>query len=119
MCPEDSKTDCIFCKIVAGEIPSKIIYRDKDVIAFPDINPSAPVHIMVIPVKHITTMADVTDADAPLLGKLIAAAAKVAKDQGLDKKGYRLVINTGKDAGQVVQHIHVHLLGGRKFKWDQ
>jgi histidine triad (HIT) family protein len=119
MCPKDNKTDCIFCKIIAGEIPSNIVYKDKDVIAFPDINPSAPVHIMVVPVKHIATMNQITDADAPLLGKLMAAAAKIAKDRGLDKTGYRLVINTGADAGQVVQHIHVHLLGGRVFKWDQ
>jgi histidine triad (HIT) family protein len=110
--------DCIFCKIIAGEIPSKIVYKDQDVVVFPDINPAAPVHLLVIPVKHIESLAAMTEADAALVGKMVAAANKVAREQGLDKKGYRLTINCGADAGQVVQHLHMHLLGGRPLKWE-
>jgi histidine triad (HIT) family protein len=113
MSPKAQKTDCVFCKIVTGEIPSKIIYRDEDVVVFPDIAPAAPVHLLVIPVKHIASLAVTTDADIPLLGKLVATAARVAKEQGLDTKGYRLVVNCGAEAGQVVPHLHLHLLGGR------
>ena len=117
MNPEKSKTDCIFCKIISGEIPSKIIYRDKDVVVFPDINPVAPVHLLVVPVKHIATLATMTDVDTLLAGKMVAAANKVAKEQGLAKNGYRLTINCGADAGQLVQHLHIHLIGGRPLKW--
>jgi histidine triad (HIT) family protein len=118
MTPNDSKTDCVFCKIIAGEIPSKIVYRDEDVVVFPDINPAAPVHLMVIPVKHIASLADMKDADAAVVGKMVRVANKVAKEQGLADKGYRLTINSGPDAGQVVQHLHMHLLGGRALKWE-
>jgi histidine triad (HIT) family protein len=100
MNPEKSKTDCIFCKIASGEIPSKILYRDKNVVVFPDIKPIAPVHLLVVPVKHIASLATMADADAPLVGKMVAAANKVAKEQGLAKNGYRLTINSGADAGQ-------------------
>ena len=117
MGPEKDKTDCIFCKIIAGEIPSKFIYKDKDVVVFADINPVAPVHLLVVPVKHITSLADMKDADAPLAGKMVVAANKVAKEQGLSKNGYRLTINSGADAGQLVQHLHIHLMGGRALKW--
>ena len=113
MNPKQSKTDCIFCKIVSGEIPSKIVYRDKEVVVFPDINPVAPVHMMVIPVKHIPSLAAMTDADTPLLAKMMAVANKVAREQGVAETGYRLTINSGADAGQVVMHLHVHLIGGR------
>ncbi len=113
-----SQTNCIFCKIVAGEIPSKILYRDKDVVAFPDINPKTPVHIMVIPVKHITSLATMTDADAAIVGKMVRAANQVAREQGLAERGYRLTINSGADAGQEVQHLHIHLMGGRPLNWD-
>jgi histidine triad (HIT) family protein len=117
MSSEKDKPDCIFCKIINGEISSKIIYKDKDVVVFPDINPAAPVHLLVVPVKHIASLATMTDADAPLVGKMVAAASKVARQQGLANKGYRLTINSGAEAGQVVQHLHIHLLGGRQLKW--
>jgi histidine triad (HIT) family protein len=118
MNPKQIKTDCVFCKIVAGEIPSKILYKDEDVVVFPDLHPVAPVHLLVIPVKHITSLAEATDADTPLLGKMVAVATKVAREQGLTEKGYRLTINSGAEAGQVVPHLHIHLLGGRKLRFD-
>jgi histidine triad (HIT) family protein len=118
MCPDKGKTDCIFCKIIAGEIPSKILYRDQDVIVFPDIKPVAPVHLMVVPLKHITSLAEMKDSETPILGKMVAAANKVARVQDLDKRGYRLIINSGPDAGQVIQHLHMHLLGGRKMGFE-
>lgn len=113
-----SQTDCIFCKIIAGEIPSNTVYKDKDVVVFADINPATPVHLLVIPVKHIESLATMTDADAALAGKMVAVANKVAREQGLANKGYRLTINNGAEAGQVVQHLHMHLLGGRPLKWE-
>ena len=116
MSPKQNKTDCIFCKIVSGEIPSKIIYRDMDVVVFPDIAPAAPVHLLVIPVKHITSLATMADADVPLIGKMVFTVSRVAKKQGLDTKGYRLTINCGAEAGQVVPHLHIHLLGGRPLQ---
>lgn len=117
MNPEKIKTGCVFCKIISGEIPSKFIYKDKDVVVFSDINPVAPVHLLVVSVKHIASLADMKDADAPLAGKMVAAANKVAKEQGLSNNGYRLTINSGADAGQLVQHLHMHLIGGRALKW--
>jgi histidine triad (HIT) family protein len=117
MAPEKGKTDCIFCKIAGGEIASDIIYRDEDVIVFPDINPVAPVHLLVVPIKHIESLADMNEADAALVGKMVAAANKVAGEQGLAKNGYRLTINCGAHAGQVVWHLHMHLMGGRPLKW--
>ncbi len=119
MNPKAQNPDCLFCKIIAGEIPSKMAYKDKEVAVFADVNPAAPVHLLVVPVKHIASLATMTDTDAPLVGKMVAAANKVAREQGLAERGYRLVINSGPDAGQVVQHLHIHLLGGREFKWDQ
>jgi histidine triad (HIT) family protein len=118
MNPKRSNADCIFCKIITGEIPSKILYKDKDVVIFPDINPAAPVHLLVVPIKHITSLATMTESDAPLVGKMVAAANKVARAQGLADKGYRLTINSGADAGQLVQHLHIHLMGGRRLKWE-
>lgn len=109
--------NCIFCKIANGEIPSKVVYQDEDVVAFEDINPQAPHHILLIPRRHIPSMADLTAADGPVLISLFAAAVKVAKDLGLNERGYRLVTNVGPDAGQAVFHLHFHLLGGRKFGW--
>ena len=118
MTPKQSNTDCVFCKIITGEIPSKIVYRDKDVVVFPDINPVAPVHLLVVSVKHIKSLATMADADAPLAGKMVRAANKVAREQGLSEKGYRLTINCGADAGQLVPHLHIHLMGGRALKWE-
>jgi len=117
MSPEQSKTDCIFCKIASGEIPAKIIYRDEEVFAFPDISPLTPVHILVLPIKHITSLADMKDADTSLLGKMVRAANQIAREQGITKSGYRLTINSGADAGQLVPHLHIHLMGGRHLDW--
>jgi histidine triad (HIT) family protein len=117
MNPEKSKIDCVFCKIAAGEIPAKIIYRDDEVFAFPDINPLTPVHILVLSIKHIPSLADMTDKDAPLVGKMVKVANHIAREQGIDRSGYRLTINSGPDAGQLVPHLHIHLMGGRRLDW--
>ena len=109
--------DCIFCKIADGKIPSQILYQDNEVVAFPDINPVAPVHILVIPKKHIPALTDVTTADLSLIGKMVSVANQLAKEKGISESGYRLVINCGKDAGQLVPHLHIHLIGGRKLAW--
>lgn len=108
--------DCIFCKIVAGDIPAKKIREDDQLIAFFDIEPKAPTHILVIPKKHIASLADAKADDAPLLGHLLEAAADIAREQGL-AQGYRVVISTGPHGGQTVDHLHVHLLGGRQMHW--
>jgi histidine triad (HIT) family protein len=108
--------DCLFCKIAAGEIPVKRLFEDEQVLAFPDINPQAPVHLLVIPKLHVASMAQTAKKDEAMLGHLLAAAAEVAKLQGLGN-GYRLVINTGPDGGQTVEHLHLHLLGGRHMDW--
>ncbi len=108
-------SDCIFCKIANGEIQSQIIYQDEDVVAFKDLNPQAPSHILIIPVKHIENLAAAQEQDALLLGKIQLAAAKIAKQLGL--KDFRLVANNGKGAGQSVFHLHYHLMGGRRFLW--
>jgi histidine triad (HIT) family protein len=111
--------DCLFCKIIDGEIPSQNVYKDKDIIAFKDINPSAPVHIMVVPVKHIVSLALMDEKETPIVGKMTAAANKIARNLGLAERGYRLIINSGPEGGQVIQHLHMHLLGGRTLKWEQ
>ncbi len=108
--------DCIFCKIAAGEFGGPPLFQDDDVTAFKDINPQAPVHILLIPNRHITSVREATPEDALLLAKLMQTAAKIADDQGLGG-GYRLVINTGPHGGQSVFHLHVHLLGGRPMTW--
>ncbi|MGB9771518.1 MAG: histidine triad nucleotide-binding protein [Candidatus Kapaibacteriota bacterium] len=109
--------DTIFSKIIRKEIPSDIVYEDDEIIAFKDIAPQAPIHILIIPKKEIPTANDISEEDAPLIGKLFLVAKKLAKDFQVDKSGYRLVINCNKDAGQAVYHLHLHLLGGRKFSW--
>jgi histidine triad (HIT) family protein len=108
--------DCIFCKIADGDIPSNIAYRDDDVVAFHDIHPQAPTHILVIPTRHIASTAELTPDDQMLAGSMIMVAKKVAEEAGLGN-GYRLVLNTGRDGGQEVQHLHLHVLGGRRMKW--
>lgn len=108
--------DCLFCKIVSGAIPVNRLYEDDHILAFPDINPQAPTHILVIPKKHLASHAHATAEDAEMLGHLMAEAVKIAAAQHLTK-GYRLVINTGPDGGQTVDHLHVHLLGGRHMTW--
>ena len=110
--------DCLFCKIVAGEIPAKIVKRSENALAFRDIDAKAPVHLLVIPVRHIAAVRDAKGADGErLLGRLLAFAAEVATDEGLDGEGYRIVTNTGRNAGQSVDHLHLHVLGGRKLSW--
>ena len=110
-------SDCLFCKIIAGEIPSKKVFENKDFLAFEDINPQAPVHILFISNKHIETLNDISDGDAALLGSMLVKIKSLAGEQGISEDGYRLVINCNKNAGQEVFHLHVHLLGGRKFTW--
>jgi histidine triad (HIT) family protein len=107
--------DCIFCKIVEGSIPSKKVYENDKVVAFHDINPAAPVHVLIIPKKHIPTMNDVQDGDWELIGEVCRAAQHVARELGVSDSGYRLVNNCGKDGGQEVFHLHFHLMGGAKM----
>ena len=109
--------ECIFCRIVSGEVSAKKVYEDDDVVAFEDIRPQAPVHILVIPRRHIATVNDLTESDAQLIGKLVLVAKRIAAERGLAERGYRLVLNCNRDSGQEVFHIHLHLLGGRKFAW--
>ena len=110
-------TDCIFCKIVAGEIPTAVVYDDDQVLAFRDIQPEAPVHIIIIPKRHIATLNDLTPADAELIGRMHLAARQVALDLGVADSGYRTLINCNRDAGQYVFHVHMHLLAGRNLGW--
>jgi histidine triad (HIT) family protein len=110
--------DCLFCKIVAGEIPAKIVKRSDNALAFRDIDAKAPVHVLVIPTRHIAAVRDATGAEGErLLGSLFRFAADLASELGLDGDGYRIVTNTGKNAGQSVDHLHIHVLGGRKLTW--
>lgn len=110
--------DCIFCRIANGEIPAKLVKRSADAVAFYDLTPQAPVHVLIIPTKHYTALRDATGEGAEaMLGKLMLFAAQVATDLGLDATGYRLVTNTGSDGGQSVFHLHLHLLGGRRMGW--
>ncbi len=109
-------SDCLFCKIVAGTIPAKRVYEDDETLAFADINPQAPKHLLIIPKQHLNSMAHAATEDTSLLGRLLAAAAQIAREQHLDN-GYRVVINTGDDGGQTVHHLHLHLLGGRHMTW--
>lgn len=106
---------CLFCRIVRGEIPSEEVYRSDSVYAFRDITPVAPVHVLVVPVGHVESLSDL--ADASLGGELLAACAEVARRAGVEQSGYRVVTNTGRDAGQSVGHLHLHLLGGRTLEW--
>ena len=117
MSSKQSKTDCVFCKIASGEIPAKILYRDDEAFAFPDINPITPVHVLVVSVKHIGSLAEMPDAETPLVGKMVRVANQLAREQGILKSGYRLTINSGADAGQLVPHLHIHLMGGRQLDW--
>ena len=109
--------DCLFCRIVAGEMPATRVHEDDLVIAFRDIAPRAPTHILLIPRRHIASAADLTEADGPLLGRLFAVAAQIARDEGIADGGYRIVTNIGAWGGQTVDHLHFHLMGGRPFAW--
>ena len=108
--------DCLFCKIIAGEIPATVVYRDERVVGIRDINPVAPTHVLLLPVRHIPSMAEIEASDAELIGALHLAATEIARQEQLTG-GYRLVNNTGPDGGQTVGHLHVHLLGGRAMRW--
>ena len=110
-------TDCLFCKIVKKEIPADIVYENDRVMAFRNINPVAPVHVLIIPKFHIPSVNHLELKDKTLMGELIFAAQKIAKEQNVDKSGYRLILNIGKDAGQTVDHLHLHLIGGQKLPW--
>jgi len=107
--------DCIFCQIIAGRIPSDIIFQDESVVCFRDIHPLAPTHILVVPKKHIDSLVAMTEADLPLIGALVKAANLMAKKEKIAERGYRLVINCGKEGTQAVTHLHMHLLGGRQL----
>ena len=109
--------DCLFCKIIGGIIPATIVHEDESVVAFEDINPQAPVHILVVPRKHIPGTSDLAAEDASLVGHIHLVAAKLAAEKGIAKSGYRIVCNCGPHAGQAVDHIHFHLLGGRPMAW--
>jgi histidine triad (HIT) family protein len=109
--------NCLFCKIAQGEIPATIVFEDNDVIAFRDIRPQAPTHVLIIPRKHIATIDDAEDEDQQLLGKMILKAKQLAQSEGLSDAGYRLVFNVNSGGGQEVYHIHLHLLGGRQMTW--
>ena len=108
---------CLFCSIIKGDIKGDIVYRNNSVVAFRDISPKAPVHILIVPRKHIETLLDLRDEDKGLIGEICCVASQLAKDQGISKDGFRLVANCGPGAGQSVYHIHFHLLGGRPFSW--
>jgi histidine triad (HIT) family protein len=110
-------TDCLFCKIANREIPATIVYEDTRVLAFADINPQAPTHVLVIPRRHIPSLNEMSVEDEQLVGELVRRAAAIAKERGLSAGGFRTVINTNRNAGQTVFHVHVHLLGGRPMAW--
>ncbi len=110
-------SDCLFCNIVARTIPAPLVYEDDLVVAFDDINPQAPIHTLVIPRKHVVSMAELHNSDAELLGRLMLVGSKIAKLKGIAESGYRVVVNTGSHGGQSVFHLHLHILGGRHLAW--
>ena len=107
--------DCIFCKIIKGEIPTNKVYEDEEILAFYDINPAAPIHILVIPKKHIDCIAHLENQDEQLIGKIYGVINKIAEEKGFKEKGYRVIVNSGSDGGQEVMHLHFHILAGRKL----
>ena len=109
--------DCLFCRIVAGDIPAKIVYQDDEILAFHDVAPQAPFHVLIVPRRHIATLNDIADGDDALVGSMIRQAAALARDHGFDQRGYRTVLNCNAEAGQTVFHIHLHLLAGRRLSW--
>ncbi len=109
--------DCLFCSIVAGALKADLVYQDDSVVAFKDITPKAPVHLLIIPRKHVISVSDIAEADHALIGQIFQVAARLAREQGIADSGYRIVVNSGADAGQSVLHLHYHLLGGRPLNW--
>lgn len=110
-------TECVFCRIIAGQAPAKVFYRDEQVIAFQDIHPVAPVHILIVPIKHLESINAMTEADKPLIGHLFWIAHQLAAEHGIAESGYRSIINTGRDSGQAVFHLHLHLIGGQRVRF--
>lgn len=110
-------SDCLFCRMVSGELQPDVVYETDDLLAFRDINPQAPLHVLVIPKKHIATINDIESGDEALIGKLYRGAAAVAAQEGLSERGYRTIMNCNADAGQEVFHLHLHVLGGRRLRW--
>lgn len=110
-------SDCIFCKIIAGEVPGKVVFENDDIMALHDLHPKAPTHLLIIPKRHIATIDDCNDNDAMLLGQMILTAKKLAAEGGLSDFGYRLIFNVNAGGGQAVYHIHLHVLGGRQMTW--
>ena len=108
---------CLFCKIINGEIPATIVYQDDRLVAFNDINPQAPTHVLIVPRRHVATLNDLTADDDQIVGEMVRRAAAIAKERGISAGGFRTVFNTNRDAGQTVFHIHLHLLGGRAMHW--
>ena len=111
-------TDCVFCKIVAGEMPTELLYQDDEAIAFRDIKPITPVHLLVVARKHIPSLFDMNDVETPLVGHMTRVANQLAREHGIAESGYRLTINSGAYSGQIVPHLHMHLMGGRMLRWD-
>jgi len=109
------ETDCIFCQIAAGRVATEILYQDEEVIAFRDINPQAPAHLLILPRRHIPSLAHLSEGESSLIGRMVGAANRLAKSEGFSEKGYRVVINYGEWGGQLVTHLHMHLIGGRKL----
>ena len=109
--------DCLFCKVVAGQVPATLVFQDDHVVAFKDITPRAPTHVLIVPRRHIATLNELSPDDDALVGEMVRAAAAIAKEQGLSERGYRTVFNCNAEAGQTVFHIHLHLLGGRPMTW--
>jgi len=107
--------DCLFCKIIKKEIPATIVYEDEDILAFEDIKPIAPVHTLIIPKKHITSLKDINEENSAIISKIYLVINKIAEQKGIKDRGYRVVVNCGEEGGQVVQHLHFHLLGGKKL----
>ena len=112
-----SMEDCIFCKIVEKDIPSELIYEDDQIVAFNDINPQAPIHVLIIPKEHFASLNDIPEEKKDVLSHILLKARQIAQNLGINDKGYRIVLNTGRDSGQVVFHIHFHLLAGRRMIW--
>ena len=110
-------SDCLFCKIIAREIPSSVVYEDERVLAFNDINPQGPTHVLVVPKQHIPSLNDLSPEHDRIVGELVRRAAAIAKERGIDAGGFRTVFNTNRDAGQTVFHVHLHLIGGRALHW--
>jgi histidine triad (HIT) family protein len=109
--------ECLFCRIASGAVPAKLVHEDAEVVAFEDIDPQAPVHLLVVPRKHLPTLNDVGPAEEGLVGKLFGVAAALARARGIDASGWRAVVNTNRDAHQLVFHVHLHVLGGREMRW--